>query len=304
MLRRDAVLLILLLSVTTLGAQSARKLQPDAPAVCDDCAAWNQPRTPFRIYGNTYYVGPAGVSSVLIASNAGLLLVDGALPQSVPIIDAGIRALGFRTEDIKLILNGHAHYDHAGGIAALQRFTGARVAAGAPGVAALEAGKPTPDDPQAAFSNSAFPPVKNVHGVVDGEVLRVGDVAIVAHRTPGHTPGSTTWTWKSCEGSRCLDVVYADSISAVSAPGFRFTGDATHPSLVPTMRASIAKVAALPCDVMIGAHPFVVDLDGKLKRRAAQPNGPNPFIDPGACRALADQMTKGLDARIGEEGRR
>ena len=297
---RTAAVLILS-TLASLGQTAAKRFQADPPSVCDDCAAWNQPRTPFRIFGNTYYVGPAGVSSVLIVSTAGLVLVDGALPQSAPLIDANVRALGFRTEDIRLILNGHAHYDHAGGISALQRFSGARVAAGMAGVPALEAGKPTPDDPQVAYRNSAFPPVASVQGVRDGEVLRVGEVAVTPHATPGHTPGSTTWTWRSCEGARCLDVVYADSVSAVSFPGFRFTGDATHPSLVPTLRASIAKLAALPCDIVIGAHPFVSDLDGKLKQRAEHPDGPNPFIDSAGCRTLVAAMTKGLDARIDQE---
>lgn len=298
---RAAVVVPLLLPLVIAGQSSPRRLQPDPPSVCDNCAEWNQPRTPFRIYGNTYYVGPVGVSSVLIKSNDGLILVDGALPQSAPLIDAGIRALGFRTEDVRLIVNGHAHYDHAGGIGALQRFSGATVAAGIAGVRALEAGKPTPDDPQVKYSNSAFPAVAHVRGVRDGEVLHVGDVALTAHLTPGHTPGSTTWTWRACEASRCLDVVYADSISAVSFPGFRFTGDATHPSLVPTLRASIAKLAALPCDIMIGAHPFVGDLDGKITRRAEHPDAPNPFIDPNACRSAAADFSKGLDARVAEE---
>lgn len=285
------------------GQATRPPLQADPPAKCDSCEEWNQPRAPFKVFGNTYYVGPAGVSAVLIASGSGLILVDGALPQSVPIIDAGIRALGFRTEDIKLIVNGHAHYDHAGGISALQRFTGARVAAGAAGVQQLTDGRPGPDDPQAGFGNGEFPAVRSVQGVRDGEVLRVGDLAITAHLTPGHTPGSTTWTWRSCEGSQCLDVVYADSISAVAAPGFRFTGDATHPSLVESFRRSIATVSELPCDIMLGAHPFVADLDGKLKRRAEHPGGPNPFVDPGACRALAASAAQGLEARIAEEGR-
>jgi metallo-beta-lactamase class B len=140
-----------------------------------------------------------------------------------------------------------------------------------------------------------------VRGVRDGEILRVGDVAVTAHRTPGHTPGSTTWTWRSCEDARCLDVVYADSISAVSFPGFRFTGDATHPSLVPALRASIAKVSALPCDIMIGAHPSVSNLDGKVKRRTEHPEGDNPFVDAAACRTLAQTMSKALDARIESE---
>ncbi len=282
------VSIVALASLAFVSAQTARRLEPDRPAVCDDCAEWNKPRAPFKIFGNTYFVGPAGVSSVLITSSAGHVLVDAALPQSVPIIDANIRQLGFKTEDVKLIVNGHAHYDHAGGIAALQRFTGARVAAGGDaGVAALTAGKPTPDDPQVRYPNSAFPPVQNVFAVRDGEVLHVGDIAITAHRTPGHTPGSTTWTWRSCEGARCSNIVYADSISPVSFPGFRFTGDATHPSLVETMRASMAKIEALPCDIMIGAHPSLSDFEGK-KHGAA-------------CRDLAADMRKALDARIAEE---
>ncbi len=296
-----ADVLLLLSTLLMFGQAPPRRIQPDPPIACDSCAEWNQPREPFKVYGNTYYVGVAGLSSILIVSDNGLILVDGALPQSVPLIDAGIRKLGFETEDITLILNGHTHYDHAGGLNALQRYTSARVVTGRAGVRALESGKPTPDDPQAGFADNGFPPVKHVYGVDDGAILRVGNVAITAHATPGHTPGGTTWSWKSCEAGRCLDVVYADSISAVAAPGYRFTGDATHPSIVDTFRHSIMKVSKLPCDIMIGAHPFVGDLDGKLKRRTEQPDGPNPFIDAGACRALADGAAKGLDARIAEE---
>jgi metallo-beta-lactamase class B len=291
----------LLLSTLLAVQPGPRAVATDPPIACDSCAEWNQPRRPFKVFGNTYYVGVAGLSSVLIVSDAGLILVDGALPQSVAMIDANIRALGFRTTDIKLILNGHTHYDHAGGLNALQRYTGATVVTGNAGVRALETGRPTPDDPQAGFADNAFPPVARVRGVADGEVLRVGNVEVTAHATPGHTPGGTTWTWKSCEGARCLAVVYADSISAVAAPGFRFTGDAAHPSIADAFRRSITRVAELPCDVMIGAHPFVGDLDGKLTKRAEHPDGPNPFVDPGACRALAAVAMKAFEARLAEE---
>ena len=163
---------------------------------------------------------------MLITSDQGHILVDGGLPQSAPLIDASIRALGFRTEDVRLIVNAHAHYDHAGGIAALQRASGARVAASAHGARVIAKGEPMPDDPQHAFGAAAnrFPPVPSVRGVADGETLRVGPLAITARLTPGHTPGSTSWTWRSCEGERCLDVVYADSLTAVSAPGYRYSG--------------------------------------------------------------------------------
>jgi metallo-beta-lactamase class B len=135
-------------------------------------------------------------------------LLDGGLPQSAPLIDASIRKLGFRTEDVRLIVNSHAHYDHCGGIAALQRTSGAIVTASASGARAIESGEPPADDPQYAFGKANdFPPVKRVKVVADSETLRVGDLAITAHLTPGHTPGSTTWAWRSCEasGSRSPD---------------------------------------------------------------------------------------------------
>jgi metallo-beta-lactamase class B len=135
--------------------------------------------------------------------------------------------------------------------------------------------------------------------VTDGETLRVGDLAVTAHFTPGHTPGGTTWTWRSCEGARCLDVVYADSLSAVSAPGFRFT---QVPGLIETFRRSIALVGDLPCDVLITVHPEFADLSGKLLRRAAGASE-NPFIDAHACRNYAAEAGRLLDRRIAEEGR-
>ena len=195
------------------------------------CDEWNKPREPFRLFGNSYYVGTDGLSAILITGEAGHILLDGGLEQSAAEIDRNIRKLGFKTEDVKLIVNSHGHYDHAGGIAALQRASGATVAASASGADALRRGENTTDDPQYGFGRqfNGFPPVKNVKVIKDGEVQRVGTLAITPHFTPGHTPGSTTWAWQSCEGSRCLNLVYADSISAVSAPGFKFTD---HPALI------------------------------------------------------------------------
>jgi metallo-beta-lactamase class B len=280
-------------------AQGRPPLSSDPPIDCPPCAAWNAPRAPFRVFGNTYYVGTAGLSAVLVTSENGLVLLDGALPQSAPLIDQNIRTLGFRTEDIRLIVNSHAHFDHADAIAAIQRATGAVVAASPAGARALEQGMPVADDPQAG--PGAFPAVKAVQVVADEAVLRVGTLAITAHFTPGHTPGSTTWTWQSCEGAKCLNVVYADSLNPVSSvPGFRFTGDATHPSRVESFRHSIAKVAALPCDILLSVHPEFSQMSKKLALRVAHPNT-NPFIDTGACRMYADTASKFLDRRITEE---
>ncbi len=276
---------------------------PDPPIVCESCDAWNAPHEPFRVFGNTYYVGTAGLSAVLIATDQGLILIDAGLPQSAPLIDANIRKLGFKTEDLKLILNGHAHYDHTGGIAALQRASGATVATSEAGAAALRRGEPTPDDPQFAFGpkENAFPAVAEVRPVRDGETLRLGSLAITAHHTPGHTPGSTSWSWRSCEGERCSNLVYADSLTPVSAPGFRFTGDASRPSLVETFRASIAKVAALPCDVLLTPHPSASGMEEKLARRQQEVTS-DPFVDPESCRVYAAKAAAGLAKRIAEEG--
>ena len=147
-----------------VAAAQVPALIPDAPHTCDDCEGWNKAREPFKIFGNSYFVGTDGLSSILIVGNAGHILLDGGLEQSAPIIDANIRKLGFMTQDIKLIVNSHGHFDHAAGIAALQRFTGATVAASPSGAKALSDGVNTPDDPQAGYPRAlnAFPPVKNV----------------------------------------------------------------------------------------------------------------------------------------------
>jgi metallo-beta-lactamase class B len=303
-MRNAAFALAATLVPALAAAGSESRLQPDPPKRCESCAEWNSPHAPFRVYGNTYYVGVAGLSAILVVSDRGLVLLDGGLAQSAPLIDANIRALGFRTEDVRLIVNSHAHFDHAGGIAALARASGAEVAASPAGAKAIEGGLPPEDDPQYGLGREtmSFPAVRHVRSVRDGETLRVGDVSITAHFTPGHTPGSTTWAWRSCEAERCLDVVYGDSLNAISAPGFRFTGDGTHPSLEASFRKSIATVEALPCDVLLTVHPGFVDLDGKLQKRAAEPRT-NPFVDPQACRAYAADARKKLDDRLAEERR-
>jgi len=285
-------------------------LRPDAPIKCSSCDEWNEPNEPFKLFGNSYYVGTAGLSAMLITSDQGHILLDGGLTQSAPLIEANIRKLGFRIEDVKLILNSHAHYDHAAGIAALQRASGATVVSSASGAQAFAIGNAVPDDPQFGFGpvGNAFPAVKNVRVVKDKEAVRIGPLSVQMHNTAGHTPGSTTWTWQSCDpsakatGSKdgCLNMVYADSLSSVAAPGFRYTGDAKTPSRVEQFRKSITTVGELPCDIMITTHPMFTDLAGKLKKRAASP-AVDPFIDPQACRAYAANAMKALDARVAEE---
>lgn len=269
---------------------------PAAPSHGIDPGDWNAPQEPFRIFANTWYVGPHGLSSILVDTGQGLVLFDGDLPESAPLIEAHVRALGFRVRDIKWILNSHAHNDHAGGIAALQAASGAQVLASKDGARELERGGADRSDPQYGAIND-YPPVRQVRVVRDGEVVRLGNVAITAHYTPGHTPGSTSWTWTSCAGERCLRMVYADSLSAISAPGFRFSD---HPHYVARFRSAIATVAALPCDLLLTPHPDASGFWEKVARRTSDTDVA-PLVDDRACHTYATAATEKLDARLARE---
>jgi metallo-beta-lactamase class B len=290
----------LLIAVLLMSAQ-AGTFRADPPKDCASCAEWNALRTPFRVFGNTYYVGVGGLSSLLVTSDEGHILLDGALPESAPVIDRNIRALGFRTGDVKLIVTSHTHYDHVGGVAALQRASGAEVAASPLAAQALRTGEPNPSDPQFALGvpERLFPAVQRVREIKDRETLRVGSLAVTAHFTPGHTPGGTSWTWRSCEGSRCVDVVYADSLNAVSADGFRFTAGAK-PTPADQLRASIARIESLPCEIIVSVHPGFTQLDEKASKLGASP-AVNPFIDREGCRRYAADARARLEQRVSSE---
>jgi len=265
---------------------------------CKQCAEWNITQEPFRVYGNTYYVGVRGLSSILITSPQGLVLIDGDLQESAPKIVANIKALGFRIKDVKLILNTHVHHDHAGGIAELHRLSGAPVAASKFTAAALEAGHSGPSDPQYG-SLPPIQPVAHVRVIKDGETLHVGPLVLTAHFTPGHTPGGTTWTWQSCDQDHCLNMVYADSLSAVSSDSFHFSNNTTYPHVIRDFEKSFATLSALPCDILLTPHPEVSDLWGRLARR--EKGDPNAFVDPTACRRLADTSRVNLEKRVAIE---
>ena len=268
----------------------------DASAAALSCSpALNTPQAPFRIYGNSYYVGTHGVASVLITSPRGHVLIDGDLALSAPMIAAHIRALGFRIEDVKLILNTHVHCDHAGGIAALQRMSGADVKASPASAAVLEEGGVAKDDPQYG-SVAPPPPVAHVSAIANGETLHVGLIAITAHFTPGHTEGGTSWTWESCENGRCLHLVDGDSLTAVSGPAYRFSD---HPAVLAQFEQGFAVMAGLPCDILITAHPELNGLWSRLDRRTQ--GDPGALIDPGACRRYATRMRAGLARRLASE---
>ncbi|HEY9282920.1 MAG TPA: subclass B3 metallo-beta-lactamase [Pyrinomonadaceae bacterium] len=269
---------------------------------CADCPEWNRPQRPFRIYGNTYYVGPRGLTSILITSKAGHVLIDGALPESVPQIAANIRSLGFRVEDVRLIVNSHVHFDHGGGISGLQRLSGARVAASPWSAEVLTKSGVGKGDPQFGVIRPVAL-VPRADTLRDGQTLRVGDIKLTAYFTPGHTPGGTSWTWRSCEGRRCLNLVYSDSMTPVSAENFRFTDSREYPTAVRDFEKSFAFLRTTPCDILLTSHP---DASGLWQRLEGRERGvrPDPVVSPNACKELAGRAGEQLRRRLeSEKGR-
>ncbi|MGB3847226.1 MAG: subclass B3 metallo-beta-lactamase, partial [Sphingopyxis sp.] len=257
---------------------------------CEGRDGWSDPAPPAKIHGNTYYVGTCGITALLVTTPDGLVLIDGATEEAAPGILANIRALGFDPADVRYLLASHEHLDHVGGLKALQDATGASVLARKEAVATLTSGEPEAIDPQ----RGAIPPFRGVtvaRTLKEGETLPVGGIGLTIRATPGHTPGSTSWTWKSCEAGDCRTIAYVDSLSAVSADDYRFTD---HPDYIAMLRGTFAKVPGLPCDLLITPHPGASSLFERLAGEA-------PLVDSGACKAYAAGAAKRLDERLAKE---
>jgi metallo-beta-lactamase class B len=284
------------MALAVLGAAGPLRITaaPAAP-VCQADAGWNDPATPRRVYGNTWYVGTCGITALLITSDRGHVLIDGATERAATQIEANIRTLGFRIKDVRYMLATHAHLDHAGGFARIQKDSGAIVFARGADADAIERGRGDRSDPQ-FLTVDRFPAVAKVRRVIDGDTVTLGALSLTAHATPGHTPGSTSWTWSSCEGARCLSLAYTDSITPISDDVYRYTDEAQHPGVVAAFRRSIAAVAALPCDILLTPHPGASNMWSRLG-----PQAPSPLIDADACRVYAAQGGEKLDDRIAKE---
>uniref|UniRef100_UPI000DF0CEA4 MEM-A1 n=1 Tax=soil metagenome TaxID=410658 RepID=UPI000DF0CEA4 len=268
---------------------------PAMPAMAED---WNDPQEPFAVFGSTYYVGVRGLSAVLIASPQGHILIDGGSPESAPQIAQHIRQLGFKLEDVKLILNSHEHFDHAGGISELQRLSGATVLASVQGEKVLRSGQPSKGDPQYG-ELPPMTPVANTRAVADGEVVKLGPLAVTARYTPGHTQGGVSWTWRATENGKSAAMVYADSLNAFAAKPFRYSGSPAYPNALADIKKSIATVAALDCDILISAHPDAGDLWRRQARQAEL--GSAAFIDRQACRQYAERAGVRLQKKLAAE---
>jgi metallo-beta-lactamase class B len=235
------------------------------------------PIKPFKVFGNTYWVGTRGLGSVLITSDRGHVLIDGALPESVPQIRDHVRELGFKLEDVRLLLNSHVALRprrRARRTAAAHRRPRRRQCGGRESIRGGRIGR---DDPQYGI----LPPIerlKNVEVVREGQFLKVGSLIVMAHMTPGHTPGGTSWSWRSCEGPRCLDFVYADSLTPVSADGYKYTGG----PMVPAFEQAFTTLEKFPCDILLTPHPGA---SGMLEKLAARDGGkPDAFVVPAPAR--------------------
>ena len=285
--------------VVPLGKAPRVIEQPRAPietagplwaAKCDGSDDWNKPAPPVRIHANTYLVGSCGISSILIVGDQGDVLIDGGTEQDADLIAANIRALGYRVEDIRFILSSHEHPDHIGGISRLQRLSGATVVASGPAAKVFASGVPNADDPQAGTLKPV--PTAVVGRVIgDNQEVRLGNLMLTAIATPGHTPGALSWRWVSCDGGVCRTIVYADSLTPVSSANYRFSD---HPGYVAAYRASIAKIAASPCEILLTPHPGASDMPHRLALG-------KPLFDPDACRTYAAALAKQLDDRLAKE---
>jgi metallo-beta-lactamase class B len=247
-------------------------------------ASWRQPIAPFALAEHSWYVGTAGLSAVLIKTPQGAVLIDGGLPQAGDVLLKRMRELGVQPGDLKLILNSHAHIDHAGPLAQIKRATGAKLVLSAESAVLLARG----DSDDLQFGEGfTFPPANADRIVMDGEVVELGGMRFTAHFTPGHTPGSTSWTWDDTSAGKLVHIAYVDSLSA---PGYQLIDNPRYPRIVEDYRRAFATVRALPCDLLLTPHP---DGSGWEPEKTSSPHS-----EPMSCREYADNAEHAIDEAL------
>lgn len=238
----------------------------------------------YRIIGNVYFVGSKNLCSFLIKTDEGLILVNSGFEQTVPLIQASIEKLGFRMQDIKIILSSHAHPDHIGGTMRMKMLTGARVL-----MMDADADVATSGGRDFMSANATYPPITVDQILHDGDEVKLGGVVLVAHKTPGHTKGCTTWTFKTAENGHDYNVVIIGSMSAT--PPYKLVGNAKYPNIADDFAYTYRAMKMLSCDVPLGAHPFFYGMEVKYLRLQEHP-AVNPFIDPDGYRKSIDEEEK------------
>jgi metallo-beta-lactamase class B len=241
-------------------------------AIKDTLQNWSVPFVPRRIIGNIYYVGSNLISSFLIVTREGLILLDTGHIQMLPQVEANIEKLGFKPTDVKFLLNSHAHFDHCGGFAEFKRQTGAIIIASKLDAELMERGG------KGDFhwgDDLAYEPAIPDRYVGDGDRVELGGVTLTAHLTPGHTKGCTTWSMRANENGKDYDVLF---LCGLTVSPYKLTNNDHYPNITEDVRNSLAKLRSMRADVLLASHGFWFDLEGKVARQ--KDGTPNPFIDP------------------------
>lgn len=260
-------------------------------------AAAAQQVEPFRIINNLFYVGAADSASYLIATPKGYILIDGGFAETAPMIRANIEKLGFHVDSVRILLNTHAHYDHAGGFAALKTWTGATLIASERDAPLLARGGK--GDPQ--FGDAfPFPAVTPDRLLRDGDRVALGGSILTAHLTPGHTAGCTTWTMVIREKGKMYNMVIVGSPTVPQQ--YKLVGNDKYPEIVSDYRRTFATLKALPCDIFLGAHGSYFDLIGKAARLARREK-PNPFIDAEGYRKFVAAAEQAFEEELKRQTR-
>jgi metallo-beta-lactamase class B len=248
-------------------------------------SAWLRPFPPFQIAGNLYYVGSEDLTSYLITTPRGLILINSSLEPSVPLIRKSVEQLGFHFNDIKILLISHAHYDHCAGSEQIVKLTGAKYEVMEGDVSVVQSGGRT-DFQYGSDPSMRYPPVRVDRVLHDGSTVSLGGVTLTAHLTAGHTRGTTTWTLDEPGNGRLLHVVVVGSPNV--NPGYRLVGNTAYPQIAVDYKRGFAVLDKLPCDVFLGAHGAYFDLTEKYARWKA--GNLNAFIDPAGYKAyIADR---------------
>lgn len=278
--------LTLLFAMTILIALPGR-----AAAQSND---WTDPFPPFRVVGNLYYVGSKGLANYLITTPAGHILINSDMEANVPLIRESIEKLGFRFEDVKILLISHAHFDHCGASATIKDSTGAKYMVMDADVATVESGGAL-DFQYGAEESSRYRTTKVDRVLHDGDTVRLGDAVLTAHHTPGHTKGCTTWTMRAREKERAYDVVIVGGCGV--NPGYKLVGNTSYPAITRDYARTFGVLKSLPCDYFLGAHGLYFDMEAKyaLFKEGATAS---PFIDPAGYRAYVRTMEKRFGAEL------
>jgi metallo-beta-lactamase class B len=259
---------------------------------------WTEPFPPHKVMGNVYYVGSRGLASYLIATPAGHILINGSLESSPPQIRASVEKLGFRFSDVKILVISHAHWDHCAGSAAIKKLTGAKymvMDADAPEVEAGGKG-----NFQYGDSPETWYPATKVDRVLhDGDRVELGGTVLVAHLTPGHTKGCTTWTMKVSDAGKTYDAVIVGSPNVNT--GYKLTRDPLYPQMAQDYERTFRVLKALHCDVFLGAHGGYYGMELKVAR--LKPGGANPFIDPEGYKAYVADREAAFRAELAKQTR-